>query len=93
MELTNQFEHIFFCGDLNYRIDMDRDHVLQLIQQSDYATLLEQDQLLNQKKLGNVFVGWKEAPITFPPTYRYNRGDRTYSDEVFVMSYLQPILL
>ena len=30
-ELTSQHDHVFWCGDLNFRIDMDRDKALQLI--------------------------------------------------------------
>jgi phosphatidylinositol-bisphosphatase len=82
-DLLNQFDHVFWCGDLNYRIDIERDKVMELIQQKNYPALLEKDQLNTQRKLGNVFNGFAEGQITFAPTYRYNRGDRTYSDEVY----------
>ena len=32
VDLNNQFNHIFFFGDLNYRIDMGRDEVLATIE-------------------------------------------------------------
>lgn len=34
-----------------------------------------------ERKHGRCFVGFKEPLIRFPPSYRYNRGDRTYSEE------------
>jgi hypothetical protein len=56
--------------------------VLDLIKKKDYDTLLAADQLLKQRREEAAFADWKEGKITFPPTYRYNRGNRTYSDEV-----------
>jgi hypothetical protein len=67
-DITSQFDYVFWCGDLNYRIDMERDRVLQLISSKDYPTLLDYDQLNIQKKAGNTFYGFTEANITFPPT-------------------------
>eukprot|EP00027_Filamoeba_sp_ATCC50430_P011623 CAMPEP_0168544018 /NCGR_PEP_ID=MMETSP0413-20121227/2200_1 /TAXON_ID=136452 /ORGANISM="Filamoeba nolandi, Strain NC-AS-23-1" /LENGTH=589 /DNA_ID=CAMNT_0008574019 /DNA_START=61 /DNA_END=1828 /DNA_ORIENTATION=+ len=80
-DLLNQFHYLFWSGDLNYRIDINRQRTLDYIAKGDLKTLLDQDQLLNQQKLGNCFVGFTEAEIKFAPTYRYNRGNRTYSDE------------
>lgn len=79
----NQFHYLFWTGDLNYRIDINRQRTLEFIAKGDLKTLLVQDQLLNQQKLGNCFVGFSESEIKFQPTYRYNRGNRTYSEEVF----------
>lgn len=56
--------------------------MLDLIKKKDYDTLLAADQLLKQRREEAAFADWKEGKITFPPTYRYNRGNRTYSDEV-----------
>ena len=81
LDIANQFDYLFWCGDLNYRIDMERSQVLNLITEKQYSKLLEYDQLNIQRNAGNAFYGFNEATITFQPTYRYNRGDRTYSDE------------
>eukprot|EP01027_Heterolobosea_sp_BB2_P023860 GEZU01035892.1.p2 GENE.GEZU01035892.1~~GEZU01035892.1.p2 ORF type:complete len:118 (-),score=6.11 GEZU01035892.1:365-718(-) len=43
--------------------------------------MLSADQLIIEMKLGNVFKGFHEGKISFAPTYRYNRGDRTFSTE------------
>ena len=36
--------------------------------------LLKHDQLSNEMKSGNIFPGFSEAKITFPPTYKYDKG-------------------
>lgn len=35
-------------------------------------------QLLNQMEARQVFVGYKEGDITFPPTYKYDNGADLY---------------
>lgn len=37
---------------------------------------MEGDQLLRQARLGAVFVGLAEGPITFMPTYKFEKGER-----------------
>jgi synaptojanin len=39
-------DYIFWCGDFNYRIDMDRDGLKQLIKDNDFTKILKNDQLL-----------------------------------------------
>jgi phosphatidylinositol-bisphosphatase len=46
--------------------------------EKDWNTLLEHDQLSIQKKEQNVFKDFIEAPILFPPTYKYNVYEDTY---------------
>ncbi|KAG5438797.1 hypothetical protein PCANB_002517 [Pneumocystis canis] len=67
-------------GDLNYRIDMRRDAVLNLIRSNDFQSLLEKDQLILQKKKNPGFRLrlFNEAPITFLPTYKYDIGTDNY---------------
>lgn len=81
-DLTNQFDFMFWCGDLNYRVDMPFSESLELISQNRIHDLRLKDQLLQSQKENKAFVGFEEMDITFPPTYRYNRGDLTYSHEV-----------
>jgi len=68
-------------GDLNYRIDLERSEVLQLIEQECYDTLYKEDQLRKEMQNKTVFVGFQEHPPPFKPTYQYRRGCREYSDE------------
>ncbi|KAL6076224.1 putative Inositol/phosphatidylinositol phosphatase [Balamuthia mandrillaris] len=93
-DITNGFNAIFWIGDLNYRLQgLKREEVLALIEAKDYKTLMKYDQLAKERGQGRCFAGFYEPPINFPPTYRYNRGNRTYSEEKMRMpSYCDRIL-
>lgn len=71
-DLCNRFDYVFWCGDLNYRIDMSRNVVENLLRKSDYMNLLLQDQLTKEILKGNIFQGFSEQPIGFSPTYKYD---------------------
>jgi hypothetical protein len=77
----HEFDHVFWMGDLNYRIEMPRDTIIKLCEQKDWPTLLKHDQLNNERAAENSFLDFEEQPIQFLPTYRFNRGDRTWSEE------------
>jgi hypothetical protein len=75
--------HLFVSGDLNYRTSTRSpsatDHRDSFPQphhtESDpqhYSKLFETDQLTQEREGGRTFHGLIEAPITFPPTYKYN---------------------
>ena len=81
LELTTYPHHIFFAGDLNYRLDLPREEAIRLIEQKKWFQLLISDQLMQQIQKFAAFPGFSEGLLTFPPTYRYNRGDRSYSTE------------
>ncbi|XP_049868542.1 synaptojanin-1 [Pectinophora gossypiella] len=65
-------DYVFWCGDFNYRIDLDKDEVRLLVSQNNLQRLLENDQLLKQKSQDLVFKNCFEGEITFPPTYKYD---------------------
>lgn len=71
-------DYIFWCGDLNYRIDLENNYCRNLISNQKWKELLEADQLSIQRREQNVFLGFIEAPICFPPTYKYNVCEDTY---------------
>ncbi|XP_067948366.1 phosphatidylinositol 3,4,5-trisphosphate 5-phosphatase 2-like [Watersipora subatra] len=70
-DITNQFNHFFVFGDLNYRVDGDIKEVLTLADDEKYADMLKMDQLLDTINRKKAFYGFDEEMITFPPTYRY----------------------
>jgi hypothetical protein len=74
LDITNQFDHLFWFGDLNYRIDLPRDDVLQLVSQKDWRALQEHDQLIQQMASSIAFSEFVEESIVFRPTYKYVRG-------------------
>ena len=76
-DVTNQFNYVFFMGDLNYRLDLDFETILERISESDFDYLKQFDQLRTEICKNNAFYAFDEAPIRFAPTYRYARGSRT----------------
>uniref|UniRef100_H3AZW7 phosphatidylinositol-3,4,5-trisphosphate 5-phosphatase n=1 Tax=Latimeria chalumnae TaxID=7897 RepID=H3AZW7_LATCH len=75
-DTTLRFTHLFWFGDLNYRLDMDVQDILNHIHKKDFETLLSVDQLNLEKEKNKVFLRFNEEEINFPPTYRYERGSR-----------------
>ncbi|KAL9251019.1 Type I inositol polyphosphate 5-phosphatase 2-like protein [Drosera capensis] len=75
-------DHIFWFGDLNYRLNMLDVEVRKLVADEQWDRLMESDQLLKELRSGRVFDGWKEGPINFPPTYKYSIDtDRYVGDD------------
>ena len=69
---------VFWCGDLNYRIDGNRPVIMKLLRKNAEAALRNNDQLRNQRGKGLVFEGFREGKITFKPTYKYDPGTDDY---------------
>jgi len=72
---------VLWCGDLNYRIDLPADELIELmkaghtVKPENWMQLAEDsDQLLLARQSKDAFVGWEEAPLTFVPTYKYING-------------------
>ncbi|XP_076297688.1 inositol-3-phosphate synthase isoform X2 [Lasioglossum baleicum] len=81
-DVTQNFDCVFWCGDLNFRLAQPREEVIQwvtdtcFVQQSPLN--LHKDQLRTILKEGSVLRGFEEAPITFPPTYKYDPGTQNF---------------
>jgi hypothetical protein len=67
--LVNQFDFVFWSGDLNYRIHGTLEEVEELLQKDCYAALHQMDQL-EHVKLCTPFRGFLEGPLHFRPTYK-----------------------
>ncbi|XP_073057760.1 type I inositol polyphosphate 5-phosphatase 8-like isoform X2 [Primulina eburnea] len=65
-------DHIFWFGDLNYRLYLEDNLARQLIKHQDWRSLQKFDQLQRELEHGGVFQGWKEGNIEFAPTYKYS---------------------
>lgn len=77
--ITHRFTHLFWLGDLNYRLElspMEAENIIQKIKQQQYAELLNYDQLLVERREQKVFLQFEEEEITFAPTYRFERNTR-----------------
>lgn len=85
--------HLFVAGDFNYRTSSIKpapdDHIHTFPQPQDdrsspnhYSNLYKLDQLNQEKGAGRTLHGLTEAPVTFPPTYKYNdKGPFLTADE------------
>ncbi|XP_020823358.1 phosphatidylinositol 3,4,5-trisphosphate 5-phosphatase 2 isoform X3 [Phascolarctos cinereus] len=79
-DMSLRFTHLFWFGDLNYRLDMDIQEILNYISRKEFEPLLRVDQLNLEREKHKVFLRFSEEEISFPPTYRYERGSRdTYA--------------
>eukprot|EP00003_Mantamonas_plastica_P024049 TRINITY_DN4435_c0_g1_i5.p1 TRINITY_DN4435_c0_g1~~TRINITY_DN4435_c0_g1_i5.p1 ORF type:complete len:739 (+),score=291.14 TRINITY_DN4435_c0_g1_i5:489-2705(+) len=76
-----KFHHLFFFGDLNYRIDMPRQSVISLIENKEYDILLKSDQLLTVRENNELYGGFDEGAIEFAPTYKMVRGETQQYEE------------
>ncbi|XP_014667322.1 PREDICTED: phosphatidylinositol 3,4,5-trisphosphate 5-phosphatase 2A-like [Priapulus caudatus] len=83
-DLTNQFHHVFFFGDLNYRVDFQQTTVVQEAEAlrlapepKDCRKLFRHDQLTAARQAEDAFCHFSEEEVKFPPTYRFEKGDRS----------------
>ena len=75
----NQYDLVIFSGDLNYRINMDKEEVKRLISNNDIETLLENDQLYSAMNKREIDLDdFYEGRITFMPTYKFLDGTNEY---------------
>ncbi|KAA8529880.1 hypothetical protein F0562_034516 [Nyssa sinensis] len=69
---------VIFLGDLNYRISLPESATRLLVTTGEWDALLEHDQLRTELMDGQVFEGWHEGTIKFPPTYKYYPNSDEY---------------
>lgn len=79
--------HLFFLGDLNFRVAIPPLHPFRTTLHREEAqstltdekmreTLKEYDQLINERRNGRVFISLREGPFwTFKCTYKYVLGE------------------
>lgn len=92
--LLNSVDHVIFCGDLNYRVDLPREFTMQTLKKMNpndnpeqsssrqlRMSLLRHDQLLRTISEGRAFVGMSEGEITFPPTFKFDKGTQEYDTQ------------
>ena len=77
----NDHDHVFWLGDLNYRIDesMPTETVLKHSQATQVTDELRHlDQLNMERAAGRAFDEFEEGVIHFRPTYKYQPGTDVY---------------
>ncbi|KAL0106718.1 hypothetical protein PUN28_015335 [Cardiocondyla obscurior] len=81
-DVTQNFDCVFWCGDLNFRLAQPREEVIQWITNTCFPQEspinMHKDQLKNTLNEGAVLRGFEEAPILFPPTYKYDPGTQNF---------------
>lgn len=82
VDVTQNFDCVFWCGDLNFRLAQPREEVIQWVTDTSFPQQspvnLHKDQLQTILNEGAVLRGFEEAPITFPPTYKYDPGTQNF---------------
>ena len=69
--LMEHYDGVFWAGDLNYRVALDRPTVdALLLRRADIEEILQHDQLKSVMKNGDAFQGLAEPSIAFNPTYK-----------------------
>jgi hypothetical protein len=91
---TTQHDVAILVGDLNYRIVLPIEVVKEKIATKDLVPLIHADELYTNtvgvvtipgdtntvQVKDPIFVGWKEAPIEFVPTYKFVNGTDRWDD-------------
>ncbi|GFO45597.1 72 kda inositol polyphosphate 5-phosphatase [Plakobranchus ocellatus] len=99
-DITAIFDCVFWCGDLNFRIERKRHAVEGKVNQiteeefPNFETLLGGDQLLKYMTEGKIFHGFQEGRINFHPTFKFDINKDTYdsSQKNRVPSYTDRIM-
>ena len=65
---------VVWGGDFNYRVDLPYEAAVAGAASGDLSSLLAADQLGRARAAGAAFVGFREHPITFRPTYKFDKG-------------------
>ena len=76
--LCKSFDHVYWSGDMNYRINGTRSVVDALLEKEMHEVLVNNDQLSLAMKTTTAFAGFSEGPLNFYPTYKFDKGLDTY---------------
>ncbi|CAL5226967.1 g9852 [Coccomyxa viridis] len=68
-----EMDMLVWLGDFNYRVDAEYAEAKGLVRRNDLSLLLSKDQLKLEMAAGRTFVHLQEAPITFRPTYKFDK--------------------
>jgi len=80
-DLLNDYDHVFWFGDLNYRTEHPFQETVQLAKEGKFTEIFTHDQLKKEMEKKAVYNGFREGPITFCPTYRWERKEQVFSNK------------
>uniref|UniRef100_A0A7S2CZ95 Inositol polyphosphate-related phosphatase domain-containing protein n=1 Tax=Haptolina brevifila TaxID=156173 RepID=A0A7S2CZ95_9EUKA len=102
VDCAHEFDHLFWIGDLNYRIDLGAvsdtpeeerfARVSNLIDVGDWGALMAADQLTTCQEKGEAFAGFQEGKYEFAPTFKVERKPGTIYKSSRIPSYCDRIL-
>lgn len=75
---SDRFDRVFWFGDLNYRVNGTRRMVDLLLLHDQHAVLRFNDQLSVEMARGRVFPHFREGPLHFRPTYKFDKRSAVY---------------
>ncbi|XP_023179530.1 type II inositol 1,4,5-trisphosphate 5-phosphatase isoform X2 [Drosophila hydei] len=80
LRTINDHDHIFWLGDLNYRIQepIGQQRPGPMSDAQTFELMLQFDQLRMEMSYDRCFKGYTEGEIKFAPTYKYDVGTDTY---------------
>ncbi|XP_050524164.1 inositol polyphosphate 5-phosphatase E isoform X3 [Daktulosphaira vitifoliae] len=86
-DVTNNFDYVFWCGDLNFRLTNSRQDIMKWINVHTFPLDLPinqsfSDQLTECLLNDVIFRGFQEGPIKFAPTYKYDPGTKTFDSSI-----------
>lgn len=78
-DATEEFDLVFFGGDLNYRIKGVKGPIERMVEnyKSLRLVLAANDQLTIERREGRIFHHFLEGPLLFRPTYKYHMDKAT----------------
>lgn len=78
LAVSETFDRVFWFGDLNYRINGTRRMVDLLLLRNQFDVLRFNDQLQLEMTKGTVFAHFREGPLHFRPTYKFDKRSNVY---------------
>ncbi|KAK7200814.1 inositol 5-phosphatase-like protein [Novymonas esmeraldas] len=77
--VLDNHDYVFFLGDLNSRLHaLPGPAIKEAVKSGEYDYLLCHDELRQVMVSGEAFDGFQEQWISFPPTYKYDRGTSVF---------------
>jgi hypothetical protein len=102
LDVISQFDHCFFLGDLNYRIDLVGEEgteeaeqwakVAKLVEEENWSKLYEGDQLQQNISAGKCMSGFIDTVPQFMPTFKVLREPGTTYKNQRIPAYCDRIL-
>ena len=71
-------DYVILMGDLNFRLNLTYEQAIDFMKQGDFCSLISSDQLTQLRMEDDVVQELREAPITFFPSYKFDKGKDVY---------------